>query len=269
MQPLGKMIGGMCGFVCDIEEVKQRLPTILMVLAALFILAYIIFAYVYTPWSLRSTVLEKGPVSLSEVKIYPFLPVAQKNPSHTFTFYVYPTGANRTQGIPSQSILRWKGLFSLDMLPLGASNKSNTGIQLTVNKVQGQEIIACPALPLQKWTYVSISIEGRRFDIGYNGKIVVSKILDAMPASGMSGTLQSGDVGLRGTLAFVAYNNRRMSADEILIDYVSSSNTRGEPYLSTNLPGFGTLFSCPAGAFCMKPTSPPNRAALAWYTPYS
>ena len=125
-----------------------------------------------------------------------------------------------------------------------------------------------PPLLLQKWTYVSLIVEGRRIDVAYNGRIVGSKIFDSMLRNPKAGKLTSGNLNLVGNIAYVTAANRRMTTDELMVDYVSSSNTRGEPYLGS-LSSIKDLFSCPAGSFCGKPRTPPNQASSAWYTPFN
>jgi len=240
-------------------------------LGTLFIIAYLIFTYVYKPWTLTAELLEQGPVPLNEAHSYTFLPAIAPNDSFTVSFYIYPVAGNRT-GVEAgaaeamYSIFNWAGLFSLQLLPQVRSNNSST--RLLVKTVGGEETLDLPPIILQKWTYISFRIEGRRIDVLYNGRVVGSKIFDNMLKNPKAGMITSGNINMVGRLAYVSAANRKMSADEIMIDYVSSSNTRGEPYLS-GLGSIKDLFSCPAGSFCLRPGSPPNRASSAWYTPFN
>lgn len=212
---------------------------------------------------------------LNKDHLYPFLPTASSKPSHTFSFYVLPTAYNRTGSTDAfYPMFGWAGFFTFGIVPGGASTSKDksTGTVLKIKNTGSAtipETIVCPAIPLQKWTYVAITIEGRRIDIMYNGRVVSSHLLDAMPAYNMTGTINSGSANLQGRIGLVAYNNRRMDAEEIMIDYVSSSDTRGKPYFGSALPVIGNLFSCPAGAFCSKPSAPPSPGTMAWYTPYA
>ena len=249
---------------------------VVIAFGALFIIGYLIFAYVYKPWAIRSTVLEQGPIALNAEKIYTFNPAAFDMNSFTFTFYLYPQTGNRTPAEggdirANYSIFELTDCFSLQLLPAGANGNSGTQLQV---KTLGQadraiETVALPPIPFQKWTYVGISFEGRRVDVSYNGRIVSSTVLANMPQTNSNGRLQSGSERVLGTLAFVSFSSQRQPIDQIMIDYVSSSNTRGEPYIGTELPTIGNLFSCPAGLFCFKPRVPPNVAGQAWYTPYA
>jgi hypothetical protein len=254
--------------------IRMKVLLIALILGIVFIIAYVIFKFVYKPWSVSSMVLMADDVSLDKDQIYPFLPTAATKPSHTFTFYVMPTAYNRTGSTNAfYSIFSWSEFFMFGIVPGGASTSkdTNTGTVLKIknNGSSDLESVICPPIPLQKWTYVAITIEGRRVDVMYNGRIVASQLLSAMPAYNMTGTVRSGSANLKGRIGLVGYNNRRMDSDDIMIDYVSTSNTRGEPYFGSMIPVIGNLFSCPAGAFCMKPSAPPSPGTMAWYTPYA
>jgi hypothetical protein len=245
----------------------------LIIVAFAFIVGYLVFAYAYKPWASTSTILDKGPILLSEDKIYTFSPAAFDMNAFTFTFYINPQTGNRTAITSGDinanySIFELTECFSLQLLPAGANGK--TGTQLQVKTIdQTVETIQLTAIPFQKWTYVGITIEGRRVDVSYNGRIVSSTVLGKMPQTNMNGRLQSGNKRIMGTLAFVAFAPYRMPIDQIMIDYVSTSNTRGEPYIGAQLPTIGNLFTCPAGIFCFKPNKPPAAAGASWYTPYA
>ncbi len=240
-------------------------------LGTLFIIAYLIFAYVYKPWALSAQLLEQGPVPLNEMHSYPFLPALSPLDTFTVSFYVYPVAGNKTgtvaeAGDAMYSIFNWAGLLSVQIMPQTRSN--NTSTQLVVQTVSGRDTLALPPISLQKWTYVSLRIEGRRIDVLYNGRVVGSKIFDSMLKNTKAGKITSGNPNMVGSLAYISVANRKMSADEITVDYVSSSNTRGEPYI-TKMSTVKGLFSCPAGAFCLRPGSQPKLAANAWYTPFN
>jgi hypothetical protein len=241
-----------------------------VLVGTLFIIGYIIFAYVYKPWAVKSTLLEEGPVALSSEKIYMFNPAIFDMNAFTFSFYVNPQTGNRTSGdiTSNYSIFELTDCFSLQLLPAGANGQTGTQLQVKTHGTT-TETISVPSLPFQKWSYVGISFEGRRVDVSYNGKIVSSTVLTQMPMTNTNGRLKSGNKRVIGTLAFVSFAPYRMPVDQIMVDYVSSSNTRGEPYIGTQLPTIGNLFSCPAGIFCFKPRVPPKNAGAAWYTPYA
>jgi hypothetical protein len=258
----------------------MKVLLIALILGILFIVSYIIFIKVYKPWSISSIVLEPDDTSLDIDKQYPFVPkIVDNNPTLTFTFYVRPDSYNRTGNASTDviyPIFGWTELFTFGIVPGGASaaKDKNTGTVFQIKNTGGtsdpNEKIKCPDLPLQKWTYVAITIEGRRIDIFYNGRVAASHMLETLPnyAGAQTGTLRSGSGNLKGRIGLVGLNPRRMNAEEIMIDYVSSSDTRGRPYFGSIIPFIGNLFSCPAGAFCMKPNAAPKPGVVAWYSPF-
>lgn len=240
---------------------------ILLLLGLLLIVSitFLLFRYVYTPWSSGMTTLEKGLIPLNEQKIYKFLPANNKLDNYTFTFYIKPGPSNKTKVLGNEfeglaPIFYWNPVFYL--IKKAGENKNI----LYVNTSTGYVPIYCPPLPEHKWTFVGIVIEGRRFSIVYNGRVVSSKLIDKMPIITKAGQLGSGYANIYGDLANVSYNNRAMTAEELAIEYASSSDTRGKPYTETM--SIMNIFGCPAEG-CMKPAIPPIKAALSWETPYA
>jgi len=245
---------------------------IVIIIIAILYLTYYIYNKVYTPWSRGLNYLTETENSLSETKIYNFIPAINKTNNYTFAFYVYPDISNRTTKLNSplgnaMQIFSWDGLFyfthdamkDASILYVNKAGNNNPNDLLPIH---------CPALPQQKWTYVAIVIDGRRFSVLYNGRVVASRLLDGMPNMTMSGKLSSGFKDLRGKIALVGYNDYSMNADQLAIEYTSTSDTRGKPYVNTT-GSLLSIFQCPAGIFCLKPSTPPSRAILSWETPFN
>lgn len=221
------------------------------------------------------TTLNRGPIPLNKTTVYDqFIPSLLDTDNYTFAFYVFPQEGDKTikrssNPYKNPPVFGWDGAFLF-------TQESNGKTYLSVNTVNNNPYeydkylkVLCPPLPRQKWTYVGIVIEGRRFSVLYNGRVVASKVIGYMPKITKSGTLFSGnDISdNQGRAAYVAYNTRAMTSEELMIEYASTSNTRGEPYLSTSLID---MFACPAGAFCMMSTNtPPKQGNLAWSTPFA
>jgi hypothetical protein len=91
-------------------------------------------------------------------------------------------------------------------------------------------------MPFQKWTYVTVSRDGRRFDVYFNDTLVLSKKTMSMPISNISnssmGGITSGSTGLAGQLAVANLYNYRMSSKEVSMNYTKYADTRGRPYLN-------------------------------------
>ncbi len=248
--------------------------TIILILAAVIVISFLIFNYVYKPWSVSMTLLNQGPVLLNNTTTFDkFIPALLNTDNYTFAFYIFPIGGDKTikrsdNPFKNPPVFGWDSVFLF-------TQESNGRTYLSVNTINNNATdyskyikIPCPPLPSQKWTYVGIVIEGRRFSVLYNGRIVASQIIGNMPRINKSGTLFSGNKidDNQGQLAYVSYNDRAMGSDELMIEYASTSNTRGEPYLSASILD---MFGCPAGVFCYAPTGPPKQAKLAWSTPFA
>ncbi len=220
------------------------------------------------------TILDRGPIKLNNVRVYDkFIPSLLDSDNYTFSFYIFPVAGDKTlkrssNPFKNPPVFGWDSLFLF-------TQESNGKTYLSVNTINNNPYdydnyikVYCPSLPSQKWTYVAIVIEGRRFSVMYNGRIVASRTIGSMPKVSKSGTLFSGNAiaDNLGTMAYVSYNDRAMTSEELMIDYASTSNTRGEPYLSASILD---MFGCPAGVFCYKPSAPPKQANLAWSTPFA
>lgn len=251
-----------------------------ILLTLLFILAisYIIFFYVYKPWSVSMTLIEKGPIDLNQEKNYNFIPALNSHDNYTFSFYVQPGFYNRTQTLSPNNpmddglipIFYWSDVFYF------AHNTSKNQTTLYVNTIgtkgdfRSYTPVPCPVIPQTKWTHVAITIEGRRFNVLFNGKLVASKLIPHMPNITKTGLLTSGSPMINGQIAYVSFNNRAMNPAELMIEYNDTSDTRGKPYIDGSLTDIFNLFSCPAGlCSSVPPSNPPSRASMSWLTPYS
>jgi len=107
------------------------------------------------------------------------------------------------------------------------------------------ETFVLPTIPFQKWTMITISRDGRRYDIYYNNRLVLSKYSSAMLYT--SGTLTkdvvAGHTSLDGTCGFFTMYKTIQSAESIARTYNSFISTRGDPIFDINPPTFtlGTL----------------------------
>ena len=158
------------------------------------------------------------------------------------------------------------------------------------------ETLRLPQLHFQKWTYVTIARDGRRFDVYFDNKLVLSKKTMSMPISNVSnssmGGITSGSPGLYGQLAVANLYNYRMTSKDVSANYSLYADTRGRPYLNINgnpltlvdaagiIPSYtGTLsiaissyipsFNlCPSGGCFSAPTVRPASPLYDWSTQY-
>jgi len=157
--------------------------------------------------------------------------------------------------------------------PIG---KDSTAARLRVQTSDGgtlkQETIELPQIPKQKWMFIAILRDGRRFDIIYNDKIVASQRLHNYPAV-ISSSLSIGNKGLNGSVIHVITHDKRLTPTEVereRLKYVDTNNTVLEDNaIDMSLPAFPVLAQCPPGLPCNPITSPPTNNLLQWDTPYA
>lgn len=139
-------------------------------------------------------------------------------------------------------------------------------------KVQSvfEETIPLPNIPFQKWTFVTIAREGRRFDIYYNGELVMSKrtqnVVDTRAAYG---PITAGDPNLTGKLAFVQSFSEKLTQPQVMANYKEKSDTTGQPMISSPLNLFDYLPNCKDGGCITAPTMRPTSPLLDWQTQYA
>jgi len=134
------------------------------------------------------------------------------------------------------------------------------------------EVIDLPPIPKQKWVFIAVLRDGRRFDVIYDSKIVASYRLEHYPVV-ISSPLSVGNKGLDGAAIHVIINNIRMTPTDIertrltLVDtnqLVLEDNT-----FNVSLPSISLLAQCPPGLPCKPVTQPPVNQSLKWSTPYA
>lgn len=176
--------------------------------------------------------------------------------------------------------------WSLEIVP-SPKDKKEYGAQLRIKTQQSgeikQEIIALPSIPKQKWVYLSILREGRRFDVMYNNQIVASQRLEYYPVV-IASALSVGNVGLDGKVIHIKINSRRLSPDEVDRERVNHVDTSGMvvdmkwgdvaplTFFDFELPelSFSWLTKrCLPGLPCDNVTAPPKRGLYEWKTPYA
>jgi hypothetical protein len=157
-----------------------------------------------------------------------------------------------------------------------SSNGTNSAARLRVQTndkgTLHQEIIELPQIPKQKWMFIAILRDGRRFDVIYNNQIVASQILEYYPAV-ISSPLSVGNSGLSGSVIHVIVNNYRLSPGEVereRVTHVDTNNMVLEANsVDISFPGLKLFAQCPPGLPCDPITKPPSNNLLQWKTPYA
>jgi hypothetical protein len=93
------------------------------------------------------------------------------------------------------------------------------------------ESVSLPAIPLQKWTIVTVVKEGRRIDVYYGSKLVASKMLNYIPApASPQFNWYAGDSQWKGQIGFFHGFHGSVKGRDVDQDVKSLVNTRGIPY---------------------------------------
>ena len=172
--------------------------------------------------------------------------------------------AGRPQAAGAQLVVRTTGMGT-PILAQGQSAENVPRVQIVF-----EETIPLPNIPFQKWTFVTIAREGRRFDVYYNGKVVMSKrtqnVVDVRAAFG---PITAGDPNLIGKIAFVQSFPDKLTQPQIEANYKANSDTTGQPLISSPLNIFDYLPNCKDGGCVTGPTMRPTSPLLDWDTQYA
>lgn len=173
------------------------------------------------------------------------------------------------------SILQVANNWFLDISP-SPIGKDHTSARLRV-QVKGNdglntETIELPSIPKQKWIFIAILRDGRRFDIIYDNKIVASHRLANYPVI-ISSPLSVGNKGIDGSVIHVIINDKRMTPHEVereRVRFVDTNNMIIEDNsIDISFPKFNFFAQCPSGLPCDTLTKPPNDNLDQWSTPYA
>ena len=93
------------------------------------------------------------------------------------------------------------------------------------------ESVSLPAIPLSRWTVVTIVKEGRRIDVYYGQNTVASKLCDYLPLTPSSdGWRACGMNGWKGKIGLFTGTNKAKNQDEVNADVAALVNSRGIPF---------------------------------------
>lgn len=172
-------------------------------------------------------------------------------------------------------ILQIENNWYLEVAPSPARNE-NTAARLRIQTSDGgtlkPEIINLPQIPKQKWIFIAILRDGRRFDVIYDNQIVASQRLEYYPVN-ISSPLSIGNKGLDGSVIHVMYNGTRLTPSQVERERVSRVDTNNTvleaDYIDVSLPAIKLIAQCPPGLPCDPITRPPDNNLFQWKTPYA
>lgn len=158
-----------------------------------------------------------------------------------------------------------------------ASTADTSTARLQIAAIPGSgsepvETIDLPPLPLQKWVFVAVLRDGRRFDVLYDGQVVASHRMQKYPRQ-MTVPLTIGGRSFIGQAQHVLVAPRRLAPSEVAYQQAILSDTTGQPPTKFPLPlpiPFGDLQTmCLPGLPCNPINAPPTNRMKSWYSIYS
>lgn len=173
--------------------------------------------------------------------------------------------ASRRNAAGAQLVVRTTGLGTPVLADGSSAGSTASPVQLVF-----EETIPLPHIPFQKWTFVTIAREGRRFDVYYNGKIVMSKrtqnVIDTRSAVG---AIVAGDKSLNGKIALAEVLPQKVTQAEVEATYKAKSDTTGKPNVSETINLSDYLPGCKGGDCLSPPAMRPTSPLLDWETQYA
>lgn len=227
------------------------------------------FKWTHAPCTLRFAVfIEASPKTLSKVdciETTPATPVTTFSPScEDYSFKACKCSGTNCRNCDSNAGYLTKILSIGDYVQLWTSGytsqndkpyvpallKIRTGVDNSQHYI---ETIALPAIPLQKWTAITIVKEGRRFDVYYGAKLQVSTLTDYVPippdAILSLVSMPSGGRGWKGKIGFFMVYNTAYYAPDVKNDMSNFLNTRGVPFYIDQPPLSWPTIASPACLF--------------------
>lgn len=248
---------------------------VILILTTLYIIVYVIYPgsgnndvlTKMTPLNIKKDIVTSDVVqstllgtSGSTVMGYFYLLDGDKTPKYTNSF---------------TPIMQIDNNWFLEVAPTPTGSTSSTARLRVQTNDGGQitpEIIQLPSIPKQKWTFIAVLRDGRRFDVIYNNQIVASQILEFYPVV-ISSPLSVGNTGLNGSVIHVMINGSRLTPSAVERERVAHVDTNGTVLegdtIAISFPGLNLFAQCPPGLPCDPVTRPPNSNLMRWKTPYA
>jgi hypothetical protein len=255
------------------------ITNIIFGVVVLLITLYIIF-YVIYPGPGNNDILRKMTPLNAKKDIY-MSDVTQSNllssSGSTVMGYFYLKDGDKTakysNGYTPLMQIENNWYLEISPSPIGLDNNS-ARLRVKTNNAGTitDEIIELPKIPKQKWIFIAILRDGRRFDIIYNNEIAASQRLESYPVV-ISSPLSIGNKGLDGSVIHVIVNNTRLTPTDVERERLTHVDTNGTVLeanaIDMSLPAFKLLAQCPPGLPCDTITKPPSNNLVQWSTPYA
>lgn len=181
------------------------------------------------------------------------------NASYSLSFYLF------IEAVPDMRngatpLLTWPGVWNLQYNPA----------QEQLNLVFGSNTIVIPNIPMQRWSQIVITFEGRTVDILINGALVRTHTLDNVPPASAA-SVEVVPAGIIGTVAIIQTWGKRLPVSDAAANYAATSDSRGRPNLGPDFINILKNISlpkmfCPSGDCGISPAANPSQV---WEFPYA
>lgn len=241
-------------------------------LAAILLITYGVYYSVrYMMFNKQGVTLGKEVMDLSVVNMVANSEIVKDNwidsASSSLAFYIYPEIADRTAHINNEyaEVVKIGSKQSLKILIAPDAGRLMIAPALleiyTTDNNESPEELEINNLRLQRWNFVVIVKEGRRFTVYINGSVSASHTCTAMPEL-ENYPLKIGNSRLKGKVALVSLSPHAMQLEDVRNMLKDTMQKDGSPFLSSDLPSLPELsipdFNlCPDGN-CFSNNSPPN-----------
>lgn len=240
---------------------------------------YIVYAIVYSGSSTSDLVPSTQPINKKQDILYPdkTQSLLLGSTGSTVMGFFKLDGGDKTVKFANSftPLLQVENNWFLEVSPAPAGRDHTTArlrVQTNDAGVFKQEVIDLPNIPKQKWVFLAILRDGRRFDVIYDNQIVASQRLESYPVI-ISSSLSVGNTGLSGYVSHVLVNGTRLTPNQVereRLTYVNTNNTvvDADP-VASSFPSVKLFAQCPSGLPCDPITKPPSNNLLEWRSPYA
>jgi hypothetical protein len=251
----------------------------IIVLVLVVITIYLIFYVIYPPAGNKDLLPDMAPLNAKKDVGLPDVvqtTLLGSNGCTVMGYFLLKDG-DRTAKMsqPYLPLIQIANNWYLEISPAPAGKERTSArlrIQTNHGGTFGSELVDLPPIPKQKWIFLAILREGRRFDILYDNRIVASHRLEHYPVV-ITSPLSVGSPGLNGSVIHVMINGKRLSPNEVereRVAHVDTNNMVMEANkINMSLPKIEWLASCPSGLPCNPVTKPPKNNLVEWNSPYA
>lgn len=169
------------------------------------------------------------------------------NGGGSFGTYIYLNNYDRTPRNNANA----QPLLSIGPFKLYVHNSNDSPqttyavVNLVSNNTNSYNLMPLDDFPVQKWVYVTVNREGRRFTVYYNGVVAGSKVFDTYYTKEAE-AIKIGGPSFKGRFVYPNLNQTVLRESDIQAYISSTADSKGQPIEKEDF--FASLFG--GGLFC-------------------